>query len=393
MHTSLKENSAVIDVDISYINDGSTEYELLSPDGEKVAEGKAENKINIDVKTPKLWNAENPALYTLIMKAHGEVIYEKVGLREITVDNGVIKINGMPIKFRGVNRHDSNPYRGYAVTIEDMLLDLRLMKEHNINAIRTSHYPNSPLFMEMCDEYGFYVIDESDVEGHGVVYRHGGYKSMYYGDTAADTRFAPAILDRIQKNVMRDKNRPCVIMWSMGNESGYGECFERAGKWVKKYDSSRLLHYEGMWYKEGINHDFGVTDVISEMYASPKFIDEEIFSGKYVNEQNRFHCFENDNRPYILCEYSHAMGNGPGDLEEYFQVMHKHDRFAGGFVWEWCDHGVYDGCTKEGKEKFLYGGDSGEDPNFGRQGEIPLRRRLRRRSEFWKFLHGRSCLS
>lgn len=364
VHTSLKDGKAVIDVDIEYTAASKTEYALFDNKENKIAEGTADSKITVTVDEPELWNAENPVLYTLVMKSEGEVIYENIGIREITVDNGVIKVNGKPIKFRGVNRHDSNPYRGYAVTVDDMLEDLRLMKEHNVNAIRTSHYPNSPLFTKMCDEYGFYVIDESDIECHGVVCRNGGYDNQFYGNIASDLRFAPAILDRIQKNVMRDKNRPCVIIWSMGNESGFGECFVRAGKWVKSYDSSRLLHYENMWYDEGTEPDFSVTDVISEMYSSPKFIDEQIFSGEEVRmAKNRFNCFKDDNRPYMLCEYSHAMGNGPGDLEEYFNLIHKHDRFAGAFVWEWCDHAIYNGTDKDGKEMFLYGGDFKEYPH------------------------------
>ncbi len=366
VHTTLTQEGARVEIEPFFSGEPfNVEYQLFDPSGREIASVSGKETVSFAVENPQLWNAEYPALYTLVLHANGEWIRERVGIREISVKDGVLLLNGSPIKFRGVNRHDSSPYTGYAVTLQDMKRDLQLMKEHNINAVRTSHYPNSPLFCQLCDEYGFYVIDESDIEAHGVVNRHGGYNNTYYGNIAGDLRFAPAILDRIQRNVVRDKNRPCVLLWSMGNESGYGECFVRAGRWVKEYDPSRLLHYESMFIDEGTHPDITVTDVLSEMYSSPQFIEEKIFSGEEVWTNNRFHCLKDEKRPYLLCEYCHAMGNGPGDLEDYFQVIHRHDRFAGAFVWEWCDHAIYAGTDANGREKFLYGGDHGEDPHCG----------------------------
>ncbi|MGN1249830.1 MAG: glycoside hydrolase family 2 TIM barrel-domain containing protein, partial [Candidatus Spyradocola sp.] len=173
-----------------------------------------------------------------------EKISTRVGLRAVSIENKTVKLNGAPIKFRGANRHDSSPVNGFAVTFDEMLRDLTLMKQHNINAIRTSHYPNAPCFYELCDELGFYVIDEADVEMHGVVTAYGAYSEDQFTLLADDPMFKKMVLDRVQRCVIRDKNRPSVLIWSMGNESGYGVCFIEAGRWVKAYDPTRLLHYE-----------------------------------------------------------------------------------------------------------------------------------------------------
>lgn len=325
---------------------------LLGPDNTEIqtGAGKSGEKITFCVGNPLLWSAETPVLYHLLIKTDDEVIGEKVGFREVTSENGVIKINGQPVKFRGVNRHDSYPDTGYVSTVEQLEMDLKLMKQHNINAIRTSHYPNSPVFYKLCDKYGFYVIDEADLEMHGSVSVNNNYHwdwSDYTGIAlaASNPLFESGILDRQKLLVSRDINRPCVIIWSMGNESGLGSNFISAAKWIKATDSSRLLHYESVYTQD--NTSDSVFDVVSRMYPSP--------SDWKAMEQNK-----KEKRPLVLCEYCHAMGNGPGDLEDYHKLFHSSPRFAGGFVWEWCDHTF---PLKDGN--FGYGGDWNEPHNDG----------------------------
>lgn len=352
--TDLEEHlrTAVIHVDFERVGAAEIECTLLSPAGEPLeTQTAAGGSVCFRVENVLLWNSETPVQYQLAIASEGEFIRQPVGVRKIETVDGVVRINGAAVKFKGVNRHDSDPVTGFSISREQALLDLRLMKEHNINAIRTSHYPNAPWFPELCSKYGFYVIAEADVEAHGTetIYNESGESTL--GLLARDKRFAKAILDRVQRNVIRDKNNACVIFWSLGNESGYGENFAEAGKWVKEYDPSRLLHYESIdWDKQ--SGDLSVLDVRSRMYASPQQIDEY-----FANPQNR--------RPFILCEYSHAMGNGPGDLEEYMEQIYRYDGFCGGFIWEWCDHAVDRGKTLQGKEKYFYGGDFGEFPHDG----------------------------
>ena len=308
------------------------------------------------IENPKKWTAETPNLYTLVIETPNEVITDRIGIRSVSVIDMQICVNSQPIKFRGVNRHDSDPVTGYTISLEQMKKDLLLMKQHNVNAIRTSHYPNSPVFYQLCDQYGFYVIDEADHESHGVL-------DVFHADCSWDERskrwcspisdnpdYLPATLDRTQKCVHRDKNRPSVIIWSMGNESAYGCCFEAALKWTKEFDPSRLTHYEGSCIKcEGKKYEYSNLDMYSRMYTKDEIPRE----------------LEWLDKPYVLCEYSHAMGNGPGDLEDYFHIFESDKRMAGGFVWEWCDHGIYKGMSENGKAMYYYGGDHGEFPNAG----------------------------
>lgn len=310
----------------------------------------------VEVDNPALWSAEAPNLYNLIIYAGDEVIGEKVGFREVKITDGVLKINGVPVKFRGVNRHDSYPDTGYYCTVEQMKKDLVLMKQHNINAVRTSHYPGSPLFYKLCDELGLYVIDEGDIEAHGCVDVYVDFKwskpNAYGGISllASNPMFKKAILDRTEALVSRDINRPCVVFWSLGNETGLGENMVEAGKLVKKLDDTRILHYESTHKLDDTSDE--IYDVVSEMYTSPENMLE--FLKK-----------EDEKRPFVLCEYCHAMGNGPGDLEDYHNIFHSSERFCGGFIWEWSDHGVILGKTADGKIKYGYGGDSGERHNDG----------------------------
>ncbi len=331
---------------------------LSDPDGKEVCRFEAKNGKNVAVSVvdPELWSAEDPKLYALTLTAGEEVIGDRVGFRKGVVENGVVKINDVPVKFRGVNRHDSYPETGYVCSVAQMEKDLVLMKRHNINAVRTSHYPNSPLFYQLCDRYGLYVIDENDMESHGCVevyndltgYGSNGYQGIAL--LASDERFKKAILDRIEALVTRDYNRPCVVMWSLGNESGYGTNMRAAAELVKKLDDTRLVHYESTLKLDETSDD--VLDLVSEMYTSTEDMK------KYLEK-------EEEKRPFILCEYCHAMGNGPGDLEDYHQTFHLSERFCGGFIWEWSDHSVILGETPDGRKKYGYGGDWGEKHNDG----------------------------
>ncbi len=311
--------------------------------------------IFIPVKTPLLWSAETPVLYKLTLQTEDEIIGEEVGFRKISAENGIVKINGQKIKFRGVNRHDSYPDTGYYASEAQIKHDFDLMKQHNVNAIRTSHYPNAPFFYKLCDRYGFYVIDEADLEMHGSVNinNHFGWDWSDYSGialAAGSKLFKDAILDREQILVTRDINRPCVIFWSMGNESGLGEDFVEAAKWIKAFDDTRLLHYESVHKQDKTSDE--IFDVVSRMYPDP--------TGWQANINNK-----DEKRPYIMCEYCHAMGNGPGDLEDYHKAFWSDDRFCGGFIWEWCDHSISLGKSADGKEKYGYGGDWGERHNDG----------------------------
>lgn len=336
------------------------EAELFNQDGKRISlvTLKKDEPKKIEVQTPFLWSAEKPMLYSLILHAGEEVIGERIGFREICIQDGVVKINGKPVKFNGVNRHDSYPDTGYYASVEQMTKDIVLMKRHNINAVRTSHYPNSPLFYQLCDYFGLYVIDEADIESHGCVEVYNDYKwsweNGYSGIAllACDERFRNAMVDRVEALVTRDINRPSVVFWSLGNESGYGANMLAAGQRVKELDDSRLLHYESTHRLDDTSD--AILDVVSEMYTSPADM------AKYLEN-------ETEKRPFLLCEYCHAMGNGPGDLEDYHQVFYSNERFCGGFVWEWSDHGICLGTALNGKVMYGYGGDFGErhhDGNF-----------------------------
>lgn len=328
-----------------YDTDGCLAAVFTAEDGETAC---------VDVMFPQIWSAEEPKLYKLMISAEGELIGEQVGFRKISAENGVVKINGMPVKFKGVNRHDSYPDTGYYASLEQMKKDIILMKQHNINAVRTSHYPNSPLFYKLCDEYGMYVIDEADMESHGCanVYNDLKWSKGYNGIAllASDERFEKAITDRAESLVKRDINRPCVVIWSLGNESGYGSNMLAAGKLVKALDDTRLLHYESTHKLDDTSDE--ILDLVSEMYTSPE-------------DMQKFLEREEEKRPFILCEYCHAMGNGPGDLEDYHKIFYSNERFCGGFVWEWSDHACILGETSDGRKKYGYGGDFGERHNDG----------------------------
>lgn len=347
----------------------SIEYQLFAPNGSLICREQGTD-FSVTLNNVQLWNAEQPQLYRLHLITEEEIIEQKIGFRHIHIERGVLRLNGQPIKFRGVNRHDSDPKTGYAISRAQALQDLALMKQHNINAIRTAHYPNSPWFSELCDQYGFYLISESDIESHGasMLYVSTPEQSIFLNHSqiceherirqkaidnfcyfARDPQFKQAILDRTYANVERDKNRTSVVIWSLGNESGYGENFEAAAHWIKQRDPSRLVHYESSIYQHSQHqNDLTPLDFYSEMYGSPEDI------ARY--------CQQPQAKPFLLCEYSHAMGNSNGDLEDYFQVFEKYEHACGGFIWEWCDHTPY---LPDGSGKLGYGGDFGEYPHDG----------------------------
>ncbi len=370
VNTRLTNDTGRLRVKVSFFNDpipvkltlyDSTMNKMASCDELSVLydDGNYCRYAELEIPNCEKWSAEKPYLYTLILETGNETITDNVGFREIRRDGSVLLFNGMPVKFHGVNRHDSDPVTGFTISMEQAKRDLHIMKEHNVNAIRTSHYPNAPWFYLLCDKYGFYVIDEADHESHGVT-------AMFTGDNdnwnvhaerwntllADNPDYIEATLDRTVRCVHRDKNRPSVIIWSMGNESAYGCCFEEALKWTKAFDPDRLTHYESaMYHPKNKKYDYSNLDLYSMMYPPLETIRE------YLDE--------NPDKPFIMCEYSHAMGNGPGDLEDYFGLMQASNVMCGGFVWEWCDHGIYKGESESGKPMYFYGGDHNEYPNDG----------------------------
>lgn len=321
---------------------------LYSPDGIVVARGSAicSEKLTLNVENALLWNSETPNLYQLVLSAAGEYIPQAVGFRETAITDGVFRINGAKVKICGVNRHDFSARGGYVCTVDEMTADLKMMKRFNINAVRTSHYPNDPRFLELCDRYGLYVLDEADIESHGC---GGGDKTI-----ANLPEWDHVFRERVALMIERDKNRPCVIGWSMGNEAFWGKSFANALRDTKRRDPDRFTHYEQQPTNSN-NYIFSNhVDVVSRMYPEPEWCEN------YCEK-------DYDTRPLLLCEYCHAMGNSPGDLDDYWRSIRKYDNFMGGFVWEWFNHGLYSGDTQSGRPKYVYGGDFGEkchDGNF-----------------------------
>ena len=367
INTKIAEDQAVISIRTKYLDQTiPVKAALYDAEKRKITELEYKGNTELTIDHPHLWNSEQPYLYTLFLETENEVITEYIGVREIYVEDNIVYVNGAPVKFRGVNRHDSDPKTGCVISIDQMKQDLKMMKQHNFNAIRTSHYPNQPMFYQMCDKYGFFVIDEADNESHGPW-------MLYYSNDTDEERagrwnelisdnpeFDEATLDRTKKLVERDKNRPCVVIWSMGNECGYGCTFEKALAWTKQYDPGRLTHYESAYYKgRKRKYDYSNIDLYSRMY--PGF--QEVID----------YAESDPDKPYIMCEYCHSMGNGAGDYEDYFELIEKYDCICGGFVWEWCDHAVYKGKAENGKEMYFYGGDHGEflhDGNFCMDGLV-----------------------
>jgi beta-galactosidase len=306
---------------------------------------------HVDTIVPRVrpWSAEEPNRHRVLVGlldpdgVEREVVAQLIGFRTVVVRDGLLLVNGAPITVHGVNRHDHHPVRGKAVTVDDMRADLVTMKRHNIDAVRTSHYPNDPQFLDLCDELGLYVFDEADIEAHA-----------YNESLCHDARYRPTWIERGARMVARDRNHPCVIVWSLGNESGYGASHDALAAWIRREDPTRPLHYEGAIesdWRAARRWDRGhnVSDIVCPMYASVAQIIEWAEAGPH-------------DRPLILCEYSHAMGNSNGGLADYWDAIGTHRQLQGGFIWEWKDHGLVQRVA-DGREHFAYGGQFGDEPN------------------------------
>ena len=358
--TRIEDMLAKVEIEMKFYSPLNVKISIEDRNGAVVALGSIaeEGTAVLEIASPELWNTENPYLYKLILETENEVIVDHIALRKIEIKDQVIYLNGQKIKFRGVNRHDSDPVTGFTISPEQITTDLTLMKQHNFNAIRSSHYPNAPFFYEMCDKYGFMVIDEADIEAHGpcMIYRkedtdYNRFK-RWNEMIADDPVWEEAIVDRVKLMVERDKNRFCIVMWSMGNESAYGCNFEKALEWTKNFDPDRITQYESARYRNyDETYDYSNLDVYSRMYPALSEIRE------YLDKDG--------SKPFLLVEYCHSMGNGPGDFEDYFQMIQDNDKMCGGFVWEWCDHAIAHGTAENGKTIYAYGGDHGEEIHDG----------------------------
>ena len=358
--TRIEDMLAKVEIEMKFYSPLNVKISIEDRNGAVVAIGSIaeEGTAVLEIASPELWNTENPYLYKLILETENEVIVDHIALRKIEIKDQVIYLNGQKIKFRGVNRHDFDPVTGFTISLEQLTTDLTLMKQHNFNAIRSSHYPNAPFFYEMCDKYGFMVIDEADIEAHGpfMIYRkedtdYNRFK-RWNEKIADDPVWEEAIVDRVKLMVERDKNRFCIVMWSMGNESAYGCNFEKALEWTKNYDPDRITQYESARYRNyDETYDYSNLDVYSRMYPALSEIQE------YLDKDG--------SKPFLLVEYCHSMGNGPGDFEDYFQMIQDNDKMCGGFVWEWCDHAIAHGTAENGKTIYAYGGDHGEEIHDG----------------------------
>ncbi|MEV5027823.1 glycoside hydrolase family 2 TIM barrel-domain containing protein [Paenibacillus sp. LPE1-1-1.1] len=345
-------------------------YELLDADESTVAANEADVlgligssheadiRLELPVCSPKLWSAEEPYLYTLLVILSGETgqaaeVYRyAVGFRDIRVEGGRLLVNGKPIIIRGVNRNEFDPEHGHVTTMEAMIKDIMLMKRHNINTVRCSHYPNDERWLDLCDRYGLFVVDEADLETHGCVFLgeisrwidNPAEKTAFESRLAKDPAWNEAFMDRIVRLVERDKNHPSVIVWSLGNESGYGENHDAMAAWVREKDPTRPVHYERAY-------DAPVVDIVSSMYPS---VDMLIAEGEKTNET----------RPYLMVEFGHAMGNALGNQKEYWDTVYRYPRLCGGLIWEWADLSLR--RTKaDGGFEYAYGGDFGDRPNSG----------------------------
>ena len=353
--------------EITVNGEALVEYKLLRPNGMRIESGslfiKGKGTIDFLVDDPELWNDEDPNLYTLLITCGGETVPVKVGFRTVEIKDGVLYFNGEKIKLKGVNRHDSHPILGSATPVDHMIRDLMIMKRHNINCVRTSHYPNDPRFLSLCDEYGFYVIDETDMETHGMA------MVGNWDELTVSPDWTEAFVDRTARMYERDKNHACVLMWSLGNEFGVGENQRKQSEYIHARDPKALVHSEDASrrtsnrlhgdLKGKTDEEIGTAlecdyiDVESRMYPAPDEIRATYFDRHVYT------------KPLFLCEYSHAMGNGPGCLKEYWDLIYAEDGFMGGCVWEFIDHSAAIGDNRIAEPHFTYGGDFGDHPHDG----------------------------
>ena len=345
------DGKGLLNVDVKVAGKAQLEARLFDADGKQVTEG-----LTATVENVKPWTAETPYLYILELQLKQgekvlEVVRQKVGFRHIEIKGGQLLVNGQPILIKGADRHELDPDGGYVVSVERMIQDIRIMKQLNINAVRTCHYPDDPRWYDLCDEYGIYLTAESNLESHGM-----GYKEK---TLAKNEAFAKMHIERQEGNVITYKNHPSIIVWSLGNEAGYGPNFERAYDWVKAYDKTRPCQFEQA-------RQNGKTDIFCPMYLGY----EDCV--KYAQGDNP--------RPLIQCEYAHAMGNSMGGFKEYWDIIRKYPKYQGGYIWDFVDQGLRDKSAVTGKEIFTYGGDYGRYPasdhNFNCNGIIAPDRRL-----------------
>lgn len=328
----------VLDESGNHILEYPLDWAIHAPPGESQT-----HEFDIPFVSPRQWTAETPTLYLLLLSlvtTEGVVVEVErcqFGFRQVEVRDSQLFVNGVSVKLKGVNRHDSHPDLGYAVSLDSMIQDITLMKQHNINTVRTSHYPNDPRWLDLCDQYGLYVVDEADLEAHGFCF------TDHANQLSEDPSWHAAFLDRAERMVERDKNHPSIIMWSLGNEAFFGPNHAAMADWIHEADPTRLVHYEADYQAE-------VADVVSNMYPMVERLIEE---GK-----------KDHPKPYFMCEYAHAMGNGPGNLKEYWEAIYTYPRLIGGCVWEWTDHGIRQ-FREDGEQWFAYGGDFGDKPNDG----------------------------
>ena len=316
---------------------------------------------SIRVNNVNKWSPESPYLYNLDIICGEEIIHEKVGFRQVKIQDKVFYVNNIPVKLKGVNRHDFNTKTGATVTLDNIYQDILLMKKLNINAIRTSHYPNMPQFYQLCDKLGMYVMDEADLETHGMCAVDLDHIKSWQ-EFAEDKRIEEGIYLRHKNLVERDKNRPSVIIWSLGNESNFGKAFFKGAKYIKSRDNTRPVHYEGLQRANPKYYYTNMVDMVSMMYPSIQTIQEKVLDNP------------KETRPFVMCEYTHAMGNSSGDVLDYWKLIDNNPQLMGAFVWEWADHTIK---TKKG---FLYGGDFGErehDGNFCADGLVTSDRKIK----------------
>lgn len=361
-----KRTQAVLRVEVELTDRSQVDYKLLDPNGLEESGGSitidASGAFEMLISSPKLWSDEAPRLYTLVIKCGNEYIAQYIGFRTIEIKDRVVYINDQKVKVHGANRHDSHPILGSATPTDHMLEDLRILKRHNFNMIRTSHYPNDPRFYTLCDKLGFYVCDETDYEAHGMQ-RIGDWDHF-----SREEAWTESLLDRVQRMFERDKNHPSVIVWSLGNESGLGENQEKMSDYIKSRFPEAIVHCEDasrrLWYSaQGAKNaadcgkyagcrELAWYDVESRMYPSFDEMKAYLSDKKY-------------SKPYFLCEYCHAMGLGPGDLKQYWDLIYANDHFFGGCVWEFIDHSVATGDDICNNPHYVYGGDFGDFPNDG----------------------------
>lgn len=340
---------ASLDIKAELTGEAEIEWKLVCPCGKTVSEGKAGAEFSIKIENPVLWNAENPQLYTLTVHCGDEWISFPLAVRRIEIKDRCLLLNGQKIKLRGINRHDSHPEKGYAVPVEHMLNDLKLLKRANVNTIRTSHYPNGPRFLEMCDRMGFMLIDEADLESHGMGYNYGDWYWDYWAYLTTAPEWKEACVDRAQRLFERDKNHGCVIMWSLGNESGCGENHRHMAEYIRGRLPKAIIHYENahLEYQARLDKDFtDISDVESRMYAPLDYLENYLKDPK-------------SKKPFFYCEYVAAWSTG--DIPLHWDKFEDYDNYCGGCVWELTDHAVNIGTVEN--PKYRFGGDFGDYPN------------------------------